>query len=91
MHRAQALGIIGGFQFLAIPSLAGHDSDYQDWRFLEMFGVKFTENILFYLDILRQHEQRDRQALNSSTRSAIVKIYELIADEYSARNKDIVL
>ncbi|KAH8808653.1 hypothetical protein F5884DRAFT_900865 [Xylogone sp. PMI_703] len=91
LKKTQELGIAGHFQFLDVPGLAAENSAHEDWRFLERFGVKFEENLQFYLDILIQHKDQGNQSWDDRSRSAILKTYELISNHYSERNRDMLL
>jgi hypothetical protein len=80
MQKAQELGVAQVFPFVRIPDLAEDDITFEDWRFLDRFGVKFEANLTFYLSVLRQHEGQNRPPWNSETRNGILKTYEAIAD-----------
>lgn len=90
-QKAQELGISRNFPFLAIPGLSEEDSELEDWRFLERFGVRFEVNLIFYLDALRLHEAQMDHPLNSDTRNGILNTYELIADHCNEISKAIVV
>ena len=91
VQKSHELGIDTGFPFLAIPEISTEDSAYEDWVFLDRFGVKFKTSVQFYLDILRQHKGLSPPAWSITTRSGILKTYELIADECSGQSKDMLL
>jgi hypothetical protein len=90
-QRAQELGIPRSFPFLAVPDLSGGDRAFEDWRFLERFGVRFEANLIFYLDALRQHGAQTHQPWNSDTRNGILKTYELIADHCNEISRTMVV
>jgi len=89
-QKSQELGIARGFPFLDVPGLSVEDRGFEEWRFLERFGVKFEATIDFYLEILGHHEAQRHQSWNGQTRSAILKAYEIIADHCSELNRVIV-
>jgi hypothetical protein len=90
VEKSHELGIDTGFPFLAISEISTEESAYEDWVFLDRFGVKFKTSVQFYLDILRQHKGLSPPAWSMSTRSGILKTYELIADECSRQSKDML-
>ncbi|KAF8859481.1 hypothetical protein BDZ45DRAFT_673240 [Acephala macrosclerotiorum] len=91
MQKAQELGVVQVFPFVRIPDLAEDDIAFEDWRFLDRFGVKFEANLAFYLSVLRQHEGQNGPPWNSETRNGILKTYEAIADHCNAVSRATVV
>jgi hypothetical protein len=87
MQKAQELGVAQVFPFVKIPDLAEDDIAFEDWRFLDRFGVKFEANLTFYLSVLRQHEGQNRPPWNSEARNGILETYEAIADHCNEINR----
>lgn len=91
MQKAQELGVAQSFPFVEIPDLAEDDTAFEDWRFLDRFGVKFEANLMFYMSVLEQHRGENCPPWNSDTRNGILKTYEAIADHYNEVSRDRVV
>jgi hypothetical protein len=90
-QKATELRIAQAFPFIKIPDLTEDEREFDDWRFLDIFGVKFQADLTFYMDILRQHKADNRATWNSDTRSGIIKTYELIAEYVSEATRPTVM
>lgn len=91
IQQAQDLGVVRVFPFVAIPDLAEDDIAFEDWRFLDRFGVKFEASLAFYLSILQQHRGENCPSWNRETRTGILKTYEAIADHYNEISREMVV
>jgi hypothetical protein len=91
LEKAQELGISQVFPFVRISDLAEDDATFEDWRFLNRFGVKFEVNLTFYLSVLQQHKGANHAPWNHETRSGILKTYEAISDHCNEISRDTVV
>ncbi|TVY15155.1 hypothetical protein LARI1_G006424 [Lachnellula arida] len=80
MQKAEELGVAQIFPFVKIPDIAEDDTEFEDWRFLDRFGVKFEANMIFYMSVLLKHREQTLAPWNSDTRNGVLKTYEAIAD-----------
>ncbi|KFZ02938.1 hypothetical protein V502_11372 [Pseudogymnoascus sp. VKM F-4520 (FW-2644)] len=90
LNECGKLGIVSRFPFLGKYTLFDYTDSPEDWAFLGRFGVQSEANITFYLDILRQHENRPQKAWNWA-RADILNTYSSISDHCSERNKEIIV
>lgn len=87
--KVQTLGIGQEFPFLKVSGdLEANDIVLRDWRFLDEFDVGFEPDLKFYLEILRQHENRRYRNWGSGQREKILKTYEFIADNCSETQRE---
>jgi hypothetical protein len=91
MQNAQELGVSQVFPFVRISDLAEDDITFEDWRFLNRFGVKFEVNLTFYLSVLQQHKGANHPPWNNVTRTGILKTYEAIADHCNEISRNTVV
>lgn len=91
MAKAQELGVSQVFPLVKIPSLAEDDITFEDWRFLNRFGVQFEVNLNFYLSVLQQHERANHAPWNSEIRTGILKTYEAISDHCNEISRNIIM
>jgi hypothetical protein len=91
MEKAQELGVSQMFPFVKISDLAEDDITFEDWRFLNRFGVKFEVNLTFYLSVLQQHKGANHAPWNDETRTGILKTYEAISDHCNEINRNTVV
>ncbi|KAL5327036.1 hypothetical protein ACEPPN_004726 [Leptodophora sp. 'Broadleaf-Isolate-01'] len=78
--KVQALGVSRGFPFLEIGvDLEAHNLR-RSWIFLEEFGVGFGDDLAFYIEVVRQHENLTQRPWDTTAQENIIKSYEAIAD-----------
>ncbi|OBT74408.1 hypothetical protein VF21_06830 [Pseudogymnoascus sp. 05NY08] len=90
MNESANLGIVSGFPFLEKDTILDYKDSPEDWDFLRRFGVQSEANMTFYLDILKQHNNRPQKSSNWA-RADILNTYSSISDHYSEKNKEIIV
>ena len=79
--KVQELGITRGFPFLEFGGSSEEIEIRRDWGFLEEFGVAFSADLSFYIEILQQHEARKQRNWDETAYIYILKTYETIANQ----------
>ncbi|KAL1647128.1 hypothetical protein SLS58_002899 [Diplodia intermedia] len=71
---AEACGCVNASLFVQTPSNL-RDEDEESWKFLTRFGVRFVDDVDFYMKLLDSIASVNRLFISTETEEAIIKIY----------------